>query len=682
MSFFPFFMEIEGANGLIVGGGRVALRKAIKMLPYGSKLTVIAPELLPEFYELKVTVINRAFCDGDITPELAFVIAACDDEERNRRIFELCREMDIPVNVVDQPELCTFLFPSLIKRGKLSVGISTSGASPSAAVWLRKEIEKLLPEDMEQILDWLKEQRTAVKEQIADEEERSRCLKQLFTQCMEGSAAGVECTGCVSLVGAGCGSREWITLEGLKLLRACDAVVYDDLIDTALLKEVPSHAEKVYVGKRSHRHSEKQKNIERILLELAGQGKQVVRLKGGDPFVFGRGGEEIEFLKENGIPWRVVPGISSALAIPAEAGIPVTHRGISRSIHIMTAHTREDALRRDLEQFAGLEGTLIFLMGLESLETIAAVLMEKGRDQNTPAAVISGGNAPQHGKVTGTLANIAEKAKAAKIATPAVIVIGNVVALDLYNEERLPLFGRRIGLTGTEDFQAKLRSRLLPLGARPVSMMRGKCQEIPAELPWTRITDPVDKWIVFTSVQGIRTFFDKCRREKIDNRRFAACKFAVIGAATKHALESYGFMADLCPEEYTSAALADAMLLQIREGEPVYLFCSRQGTELLTERLAEKKIVCHRFDIYDTSFSCIALEEEQPEYILFGSAGGVRALHGSGYRMEKGTKGICIGPVCAEAYRECFQEEPVIAERAESEALVEALLKLEQEADG
>lgn len=719
-------MEVEGAKGLIVGGGRVALRKAEKMLPYGPELTVIAPDILPEFYQQRVRIINRAFCDADITQELDFVIAACDSQERNRRIYELCHEKNIPVNVVDQPQLCTFLFPSLIKRGKLSVGISTSGASPSAAIWLRKEIEKLLPEDMEQILECLQEQRREVLLQTDDKEQRSLLLKQLFEQRLEASGlegAGcvgtkercLECAGdagedgtglkgagdadvedtnperighageeggrlgCVSLVGAGCGSREWITLEGLKLLRACDAVVYDDLIDMELLKEAP-YAEKLYVGKRSHRHSEKQRNIERILLELAGQGKQVVRLKGGDPFVFGRGGEEIRFLKKNGIPWRVVPGISSALAIPAQAGIPVTHRGVSRSIHIMTAHTREDALRRDLEQFAELEGTLVFLMGLESLETIAAILMERGRDKNTPAAVLSGGNAARRYKVIGTLENIAKKARAAKAETPAVIVIGNVVALDLENEESRPLSHKRIGLTGTSAFQEKLRSRLLALGAEPVSMMRGSCLEIPAVIPWEQITDASEKWIIFTSAQGIRTFFEKCRREKIDHRRFAACKFAVIGAATGHELEGYGFSADLCPREYTSAALADALLARRKEGESVYLFCSKQGTELFTERLAEKKAECHRFDIYDTCFSCIDPEEEKPQYILFGSAGGVRALHRSGYRIEKGMTGVCIGPVCADAYRECFRAEPIIAETATTEAMVDALLRIKKDA--
>lgn len=501
--------------------------------------------------------------------------------------------------------------------------------------------------------------------------------------------------GHVSLVGAGCGSKEWITMEGLALLRSCDVVVYDDLIDTALLNEVPPQAERIYVGKRSHRSSAKQEDIQSILVDHARRNQHVVRLKGGDPFVFGRGGEEIQALNEHQIPWNVVPGISSALAIPAEAGIPVTHRGVSRSIHIMTAHTKEDVLRRDMEQFARLEGTLIFLMGLESLGTIVKVLLENGRDRHTPAAILSGGNALHRCKVTSTLENIVEKAREEGTATPAVIVVGDVVALDLYKDAALPLSDVRIGLTGTDDFQAKLWDRLRLLGAEPVSMMRGRCTELPVVIPWKEITDRRDKWIVFTSVQGIRNFFLRCEDARIDHRAFASCKFAVIGSATGEALEGYGFIPDLCPKEYTSPALAEELLLRVEEGEKVYLFSSKQGTSLLTERLLEKQVDHQRFDVYDTEFVCAfghpvmhgsdrkvlydkVCDNRQmkvPEYILFGSAGGVKALFRAGYRMEESTQGICIGKICADAFREYFQKEPIVAASATVEAMIQVLLE-------
>lgn len=687
MSFFPFFRDITGVSGFIIGGGKVALRKAEKLLPYGAKLTVIAPNILPAFQKIDVGLIERQFCENDLANAPEFVIAACDDRELNQQIALLCRKLKIPVNVVDQPECCTFLFPALVQRGDLSIGISTSGASPSAAVWIKEEIERLLPAHMEQSLKWMKEQRIAAKAQMGEEALRGRYLKQLFSACMRDEIEH-PAPGRVFLVGAGCGSKGWITVEGLSLLKHCDVVVYDDLIDPGLLAEVSPAAETIYVGKRSHRNSTKQEQIQKLLVRLAKAGKTVVRLKGGDPFVFGRGGEEIQYLNQHQIPWRVIPGISSALAIPAEAGIPVTHRGVSRSIHIMTAHTRDDTLRRDMEQFAMLEGTLVFLMGLESLEMIVAILTENGRSVDTPAAILSGGNVEHPCKITGNLGNIVGKAERENAVTPAVIIVGDVVALDFYRKEKLPLSKITVGLTGTDDFQDKLRQRLLPLGAAIVPLMRGRCEAAACAVPWDQITDARDKWLVFTSVQGIRHFFRQQQKEKIDHRRFASCRFAAIGAATGRELENYGFTADLCPDVYTSAALAGELLQNVGKAEPVYLFCSKQGTEQLMDKMQEAQVECHRFDLYDTCFlpnsgrenALNPAEENALDYVLFGSAGGVQALYRSGYRMQEGSKGICIGPVCAEAYRQCFRQEPAVAGAATVEAMGEALLGLAMEA--
>lgn len=238
-------------------------------------------------------------------------------------------------------------------------------------------------------------------------------------------------TGTVYLVGAGCGAADLITLRGLRLLERCDAVVYDELIDPALLEYVPQQAQKIFMGKRGGRPSVSQEEINAALISLAQEGLTVVRLKGGDPFVFGRGGEEMLALKKAGIRCEEVPGISSAIAIPAAAGIPVTHRGLSRAFHVVTGHTAgtPDGLPPDLEQLAKLEGTLIFLMGLGQLEQIARGLISGGRKGDTPAAVISGGNAPVPAAVRGTLEDIAEKA--AGVCPPAVIVVGETAGLDL-----------------------------------------------------------------------------------------------------------------------------------------------------------------------------------------------------------------------------------------------------------
>lgn len=240
-------------------------------------------------------------------------------------------------------------------------------------------------------------------------------------------------TGRVYLVGAGCGSADLITVRGLRLLRQCQVLVYDDLIDVALLAEAPEAAEKIYVGKRAGAHSASQAEINEILVQHALAGKTVVRLKGGDPFVFGRGGEEVLALQAQGIACEVVPGISSAIAIPGAAGIPVTHRGLSQSVHIITGHTANtpDGLPGDLDILAQLSGTLVFLMGLGRLQAIVQRLIAGGKAPDTPAAVISGGNAPHPVTVRGTLETISELVREAQVTAPAVIVVGPVAGLDL-----------------------------------------------------------------------------------------------------------------------------------------------------------------------------------------------------------------------------------------------------------
>ena len=240
--------------------------------------------------------------------------------------------------------------------------------------------------------------------------------------------------GKVYLVGAGCGRADLITLRGLRLLRSCDVVIYDDLIDKALLREVPDHAQVICMGKRQgDKHSARQEDICAKLIQCAQEGKTVVRLKGGDPFVFGRGGEELLALEEAGIPCQVVPGITSALAIPAMAGIPATHRGLSRSVHIVTAHTADtgDGLPEYLDDLARLPGTLVFLMGLSRLEAIARRLAAAGKPENTPAAVLSGGSVPHPAAVRGTLGDIAARTRAAGVLPPAVILIGDAAAMEL-----------------------------------------------------------------------------------------------------------------------------------------------------------------------------------------------------------------------------------------------------------
>ena len=442
MGWFPFFIQLEGARGLLVGGGRVALRKAEKLLPFGAQLTVVAPCICPPLAALPgLTLCRRAFADSDLSPAPDFVIAATGDRALDRRIAALCRARRILVNVVDDPAACGFYFPALVQRGRLCIGISTGGASPTAAAWLRQKIEALLPPGFDGILDRLAARREAVKAEGGSEAKRAERLQQAFAlelaaaEAPRAPAAAWENAGPgrVALVGAGCGRADLITVRGLRLLQQCRAVVYDDLIDTALLDTAPAGAERIYVGKRSGRHSAPQAEINAALIALAQRGGLTVRLKGGDPYVFGRGGEEALALQRAGIPFEVVPGITAAIAVPAEAGIPVTHRGVSRAVHIITAHTQDET--PDFSRWAALaaDGTLVFLMGLQRLPQIAAGLLAGGLPPATPAAVLSGGNAPHPAAVRANLGEITTAARAAGVEAPAVIVVGDVAGMELLN---------------------------------------------------------------------------------------------------------------------------------------------------------------------------------------------------------------------------------------------------------
>ena len=440
MPHFPMFVDLKNKPILVVGGGAVALRKLKKLAPYGGIPTVVAPEIDPEIISMGIQTERRCFRESDLDPRPALVIAATDDEVINRGVARLCKNASIPVNVADAPEDCTFLFPALVQRGEFSAGISTGGASPTAAVYFKERLEEAIPDDLEETIDWLAERRVELKRSVPDQARRAGIFRRLFDACMAkgGILTDPEIDACmagplgrVDLVGGGCGKADLITVRGLKLLQQCQAVVYDDLIDPALLDAVPEIARRIYMGKRSGAHSAPQSQINQTLIDLAKEGLRVVRLKGGDPYLFGRGGEEMLALKEAGIPCGEVPGITSPVGIPAEFGIPVTHRGLSRGLHIVTAHTSDtpDGLPADFDNLAKLEGTLVFLMGLAQAERIAQRLMAAGKSPDTPAAVLSGGNSKNPACIRTTLEDLPQAAK--KIQPPAIILVGEVAAVDL-----------------------------------------------------------------------------------------------------------------------------------------------------------------------------------------------------------------------------------------------------------
>ncbi|MFR5781724.1 MAG: uroporphyrinogen-III C-methyltransferase [Oscillospiraceae bacterium] len=471
-------------------------------------------------------------------------------------------------------------------------------------------------------------------------------------------------SGRVYLVGAGCGGPELLTLRAAELLRACSCVVYDDLIDPAILDLAPPEAERVYMGKRSGRHSAPQAEINALLIEKARAGDVVVRLKGGDPFVFGRGGEEMLALAAAGVVCEAVPGISSAIAIPELAGIPLTHRGLSRSFHVVTAHSAAtgDTLPEHLDALARTGGTLVFLMGLTALGELSRRLIAAGMSPDTPAAVVSGGNSPHPADVRGTLADIAERA--AKVEAPAVIVVGAVAELSLA-EASLPLSGVRVALTGTDAVQSKLRACFPPRG-------RGCSPRRAAGGRWRRGSRRGSTARLGRAHERERRggILRRLAAEGFDLRRLGSRRFAVIGRATGAALRAHGIIPDLCPERQTSAGLAEALLETAEPGADVRLYRSALAARELPEALAG------RFSVTDTPIYTVEtrlVSDAAADYVVFSSAGGARAYLAAGGKTG-GAVCVSIGPVTTAALRE-FALPTLESPDISAEGILTAVLK-------
>ncbi|MCI8478686.1 MAG: uroporphyrinogen-III C-methyltransferase [Oscillospiraceae bacterium] len=485
--------------------------------------------------------------------------------------------------------------------------------------------------------------------------------------------------GIVSLVGAGCGQADLITVRGRDLLRRCQVVVYDDLIDPALLEEAPSDAVRIYMGKRRGSHSASQEEICAVLIKHARAGKQVVRLKGGDPFVFGRGGEEVLALQAAGIPWEIVPGISSALAIPALAGIPVTHRGISQSVHIITAHTAgtADGLPACFDALAGLDGTLVFLMGLSQLSNIICRLKAAGKPDTTPAAVISGGNAPYPAIVRGTLADLEQQVQKAGLLPPAVIVVGPTATLALTSMS-LPLAGIQVGLTGTKAMTDKLAAGLRQYGAQVFLAARSVVRELPLSYDLSTLGDGKSRWLVLTSANGVNLFFQAARRQKLDLRRLAACRFAAIGPATAAVLAEYGIQADLCPALSTTQALGEALCQAVPPGMEILLFRSLLGSKPLARLLAAQHPV-QDIPLYtleqDIQLAAAAHQRlSTTRYLVFSSASGVDLFFQAHGPIPVGAVCVCIGEVTASALKERYTGPMYTAPEISATGIVQAIL--------
>jgi uroporphyrinogen III methyltransferase/synthase len=495
--------------------------------------------------------------------------------------------------------------------------------------------------------------------------------------------------GKVYLVGAGPGDAGLITVKGLGCLKMAEVVVYDYLLDKSLLEAAPAEAEKIYAGKKAGCHALKQGEINQLLVDKVRDGKIVVRLKGGDPFVLGRGGEEAEVLAENSLPFEIVPGITSSIAAPAYAGIPLTHRTLASSFSVITGHEDPTKGKTSInwERLAIATDTLVFLMGTTNLPNIVEKLLENGRPADTPTAVIRNGTRPDQQTITGTLANIVQKAKEADIKPPAITVVGEVVKMRQIIAwfDNKPLFGRRVLVTRSRS-QASALSRLVTeSGALPVEMPAIKIQKIDDTTEFDKSIKNIDtyNWCIFTSANGVDAFFDRLHALGGDSRWLKGVKIAAIGAATAEVLETHGIMAEFIPQDFTSDGLLEGFGSQPIKGQRFLLPRADIASPELTDGLRQLGTKVDEIIAYKSipAYDSIArgkklLEEDGIDVITFTSSSTVtnlvQALGGDTGLINKATV-ACIGPVTVQTAREAGLKVAVTAREHTILGLVDAL---------
>jgi uroporphyrinogen III methyltransferase / synthase len=497
--------------------------------------------------------------------------------------------------------------------------------------------------------------------------------------------------GKVWLVGAGPGDPGLITLKGAKALEAAEAVVYDRLANPALLEMAPPESQRIYAGKLPGADGSSQTEINELLVKLAKEGKRVVRLKGGDPFVFGRGGEEAQALKDAGIAFEVIPGVSSAVAVPTYAGIPVSHRGVASSFTVFTGHEDPSKTQSTLrwKELASGADTLVSLMGVQGLQSITDKLIEAGRSPETPSAVISSGTLSSQRVVVGTLKDVANKAGLARLEAPAVAVFGDVVSLreQLQWFETRPLFGKRILITRTREQASGLRTMLEDEGAKVIELPTLEIVDGASPQLLGRVIDAMADgeygWVLFTSVNGVRRFLGAVQDTGRDARAFHDSKIAAVGPATAEALRDFGIRADAMPEEYEGRQLglllAGHDLARRRILVPRADAARPELIQILRARGAEvEEVPLYSSEVPRNPDPAIlgSIRAGEIDVITFASSSAVRNLAkmmGDEFGQLKQAVTACIGPSTAEAARRCGLTPAVVATQHTIPGLVESL---------
>ena len=451
MKYVPMFFQVRDEPCLIVGGGDIAARKSGLLLKGGAKIRIVAPDICERVEQLladgQVEVERRKFAAADLD-DVVCVIAATDDDAVNAEVSRLAKARRLPVNVVDSPGLCSFIVPSMLDRDPVTIAISTGGVSPVLARMLRAKLEASIPGAYGTLGKLASEFRDRVKAALPDVDARRRFWEDalesdvaelVFADRYDAASERLAerlrefdpdaARGEVYLVGAGPGDPDLLTFKALRMMQRADVVVYDRLVSEPILEMVRRDAEKIYAGKASANHAIPQENINQLLVRLAREGKRVLRLKGGDPFIFGRGGEEIAELIDEGIDFQVVPGITAAAGCASYAGIPLTHRDYSQACIFVTGHRRDGAEDLNWEMLSHANQTVVFYMGLENVERICASLKSHGRDPATPAALVEKGTTSVQRVYVGDLDSLPGIIAEHRVRAPTLIIVGEVVAL-------------------------------------------------------------------------------------------------------------------------------------------------------------------------------------------------------------------------------------------------------------
>ena len=451
MEYLPLFFQLRGRPVLLVGGGKVALRKARLLTRAGARVRCVSPEIDHELHEMLERTggewRNERYGAGHLEDAM-LVVAATPDDQVNQQVASDAAAHNVPVNVVDCPELCSFVFPSIVDRSPLVIGISSSARSPVLARLVRSKVEAMIPAAYGRLAEFTGRFRDAVKAVASEEGQRRRFWEQvvngpagelvlagredeaetLVRQYLE-RPTEAQPLGEVFLIGAGPGDPDLMTFKAARLLQLADVVLYDRLVSPEILDMSRRDAERIYVGKQRSEHAVPQGKINQLLLDLARQGLCVARLKGGDPFIFGRGGEEIELLARHGIPFQVIPGITAASGCAAYAGIPLTHREHAQTVRFVTGNLKSDRVDLPWEQLVVPQETLVFYMGLQGLDTICSSLVAHGRSADTPAALVEQGTTRNQRTLIGTLGTLPEEVSNVEVHAPTLLIVGEVVAL-------------------------------------------------------------------------------------------------------------------------------------------------------------------------------------------------------------------------------------------------------------